>query len=274
MGKDGLFTSVELARVFGISRSKVLRIEEAGLIKPAARKKQGNSRLYDVSTCVFLSRVLIYHDAGYSFHELRDVMGSEDGFNYLLSDMEKKLEDLISRYQILKVVCDGVSSSEVKTVHRGPTYCNVIRHEERFDPGRIPEYMREALSDTISRGYTFKLDAAFFITDIPVDCMEEGGAEGFDVCVPVSEDTADDDTILMPAFDCRCVYAYSESREFGDVNSMLASVLSDRELFREDDRFRMDIISIATEPLIPMGDRWLYRIHVPEHDDGGSDAAE
>ena len=264
MGKNNLFTSVELAKLFGISRSKVLRIEDAGLLEPAGRGGRGNSRLYDAAGIISLAKILNIHDLGYTFADTSEIVLSEGGLDRVVRDLEDQLDQLISAYNAVKIMAGGINPGSARWTYSGPSRCHVKEYCEKFDPYSIPEYIIDTITEAASSGYALDRGHKIFISGIPVDyALAADTDHGFKVNVPILPDTDDEMSVIVPELRDRCLYAYSEDPDITEITGLLENLISDREQFKSGSTFRLDVLSFVYCTFFPGSDKWVYRVHIP-----------
>ena len=69
-GKEELYSSGEVQKMFGITRKTLFYYDKRGLLKPAARKGSQEHKLYSQDDLNRLSQILHYKEAGLHISEI------------------------------------------------------------------------------------------------------------------------------------------------------------------------------------------------------------
>ncbi len=254
MKKYPLFTSQQLASATGTSRSKILRIEDTGLIAPDNRDGSAYARHYDIYTAVKLFGILNYHNLGFTRKQTVKHFDENEDYSEAIAVLENKI----------KVMNDVLYSLKIRT---GKEMHNVIREESDIDSyyyikqaggsnlGEIWDDILTVLSEAMLHGYEIRYER-------PISVKAEFSSSNkcrYFVCIPIADNSADGDTVLFEASDKVFMTWFGSFNEPGKAFGELKKYASDRNL-KYDNSLTVDILTMPYEKEKFDSDELVYKI--------------
>ncbi len=254
MKKYPLFTSQQLASATGTSRSKILRIEEAGLIAPDNRDGSAYARHYDIYTAVKLFSILNYHNLGFTKKQTVKHFDENEDYSEAIAVLENKI----------KVMNDILYSLKIRT---GKEMHNVIREESDIasyyyvkqvgcdNIGEIWSDILTVLSEAMLHGYEIRYER-------PVSIKAEFDSKGkcrYFVCIPIADGSADKDTILFEASDKVFITWFGSFNEPEKVFAELKKYAADRKL-KYENSLTVDVLTMPFDKEKFNSDELVFKI--------------
>ncbi len=255
------FTSEELARALGVSRSKVLRVEDTGLISPASRGGRANSRHYDAKAALKLKRFLLYQGLGYTSDQAIRYFNGDVDFEDAIAELEDRIHALTVALNAMKLRTDSTQHLIVQELTTVPCYYYTKEVRLAMSAQEAMDSILDATAEAIRKGCTLR-------PELPITCINiaPGSYETVRprLCIPIVSAVKDDHVIFLPREEKRCVHWYGVSSEENYISEYL-KLLKDRGIGIGDDfRIRSEILSYPLDLNLPRRDSWVLRFYLPD----------
>ena len=205
------YTTNQLAKACGISRSTVLRLEKRGLIMPHERQNSTTSRAYDISDVYKTSILISLQNAGFDNDVISDFLEKGSDYSILKNTLTAKIKEL----EFLLNTCNELMDTSTH-MHVGYGISrNYIAYALpvilKLDDRDNMNYIAPAIDQAIRKGFQLSyLNPPSII--LPENCdvlMESEGTTPAIICVPIEKDA-------LPASEKRKVILLSDADTLPD----------------------------------------------------------
>ena len=261
--QEPTFTSEQLARAFGVSRSKILRVEAAGLIYPKERGGRANSRRFDAGTALKLAKIFHYHDIGYTKEQTVLYFNGAEDIHEIIQDVENKIHELTNVLNSLKNRTDITQHMIVQETTSVSSYYYCKKVELPHSAAEALELIKETVSETIQHGYTLRYELPITLIGLSLTEIRKGTAESPYLCIPIINEVHGESILYLPREERRCVHWFGASSTQYFITEYL-DILNRQGVNYEDDTvLRCDLLSYPLDPKLPKDDSWVVRFYLP-----------
>ncbi len=255
------FTSEELAHAFGISRSKVLRIESTGLISPVSRGGRANSRHFDAKAAMKLKRFLLFQGLGYTSEQAIRYFNGDVDFEDAIEDLEDRIHALTVALNAMKLRTDTTQHLIIQELTTVPCYYYAKEVHLAMTAQEAMDSILEATAEAIQKGYTLR-------PELPITCINIAPMALKTIrpllCIPIANEVKDDQVIFLPREKKKCVHWYGISSEENYISEYLKLLVTRGIGFDETNRIRSEILSYPLDLNLPRRDSWVLRFYLPD----------
>lgn len=187
MDKKVYVTVGQLVNSCGLSRSTILRMEDAGLLEPAARG-DGSFRYYDAENILRIMHVYNLHKLGLTRREIRAMIEDPGNYTSAIRKLEEQRERLDRVIQGLKkrTLQDNTMKTEL-TVYP-PMPCFIRSFDARGDRYNFNPNILQTLADAVRAGCVLDNENSPFLRVRRPDLAAgeyQPGIYRYYVCIPL-----------------------------------------------------------------------------------------
>ena len=261
--EETTFTSEQIAHAFGVSRSKILRVEDAGLIYPKERSGRANSRHYDAGTVLKLEKNFHYHDLGYTIDDTIRYFNGEGDYQEIIRDVENRIHELTNVLTSLKNRTDATQHMVVQTTTSVASYYYCEKVEFPHSADKALEIMKNVISSAIRRGYTLRYELPITLTGLSFSAIEKDISHRPYLCVPITNEAQGDHILYLPREERQCVHWIDASSNRYFLTEYLQILKEIDADYDDETLFRCDLLSYPLNPKLPKNDSWVVRFYLP-----------
>ena len=215
--REQLYQISEVAKVCGVSRSTIMRMEEKGLITPYYVSKDSGRRYYDCYDVAKINHIEHLKDMGLTKEEIYTYYASREGERETLRHLEERLSHLQRSVEELRLRIQRTNALNIQLMDVPAEVC-MIKKGVGLNAADMVETMLEAYHDCLKRGIEFARHSIF--TQLECDDYLRGIVTTtpypYTVCVPINPAKAPEDAVRFPACKALSVIyygAYDRNRE-------------------------------------------------------------
>ena len=261
--EETTFTSEQIAHAFGVSRSKILRVEDAGLIYPKERSGRANSRHYDAGTVLKLAKIFHYHDLGYTIDDTIRYFNGEGDYQEIIRDVENRIHELTNVLTSLKNRTDATQHMVVQTTTSVASYYYCEKVDLPHGGDHALEIVKSVVASAICRGYTLRYELPITLTGLSFSAIKNERSPRPFLCIPIMNEVQGEGILYLPREERQCVHWFDTSSNRYFVTEYL-QVLEENCAGYDDEAFlRCDLLSYPLDPKLPKNDSWVVRFYLP-----------
>lgn len=217
MNTKDLYQVSEVARVCGVSRSTILRLEDKGLITPCYVAPDSGRRYYDIYDVAKINHIEHFKEMGLTVEEIATYYSSQEGELETLHRLEEKLYHFERSVEEMRLRIHRSEEMKVQFLSMSEEIC-LVKRGVGFRVDTFHETMKAAYRECVDRKIVFKRRPIFteFECEDYLHGIVPSAPFAYTVCIPVKADKAPPDAVTYPA--CRAlsvVYygAYDRDKE-------------------------------------------------------------
>ena len=226
---DNLFQITETAKVCGISRSTLMRLEEKQLIKPAYVSKESGRRYYDNYNIARILEIQKFKSMGLSNEDIISFYKSGGDISKILLPLEEKLFNLKRSIDELSIRSHKESKTVIEIITLPKVICMV---KKAFGKTTKDKY------DAMYSFYTECVRNGYLLSDEPLFDIHERNdflngyisddSYPFYVCVPVKKET--NNSVVIPSCKALSVLYYGDYENSENCLLIINEELKKRKL--------------------------------------------
>lgn len=196
----GLFPITQAAKVCGLSRSTLLRLEERGLLTPAYIAPKSGRRYYDNHNITRILQIQKFQWMGFGTEEITSYFAEGGKADGLLAILEKKLSVLQQQVTEMRMRANNLSSRTVQIIQLPEMVC-CLRGYKGFSLQHKYDALYHFFHECVENGCSLSYEPLFFINE-RTDYLEgyiSSTPYDFQACVPVIPEKAPDNAVRLPA---------------------------------------------------------------------------
>lgn len=195
-----LFSITQAAKVCGLSRSTLLRLEERGLLTPAYIAPKSGRRYYDNNNITRILQIQKFQWMGFGTEEITSYFAKGGNADELLAILEQKLSVLQRQVAEMRMRANNLTSRTVQIIQLPEMVCCLRGYK-----GLSLQHKYDALygffHECVENGCALSYEPLFFINE-RTDYLEgyiSSTPYNFQACVPVIPEKAPDNAVRFPA---------------------------------------------------------------------------
>lgn len=226
-----LFPITQAAKVYGISRSTLLRLEERGLLTPAYIAAKSGRRYYDNHNISRILQIQKFQWMGFDTEEIADYYASAGRADNLLARLEKKLSALQESVDEMRLRAHDVPNMSVSLIKVPEMTCCVRRFQGASVQNKS-NAMYAFFHECVERGTALAAEPLFIINERTdyLDGMISSEPFASLACIPVLPEQAPEDAVRIPACTALSLLFYGDLRNINDAHLYLGRQVRERGL--------------------------------------------
>lgn len=226
-----LFSVAQAAKAAGISRSTLLRLEERGLLRPAAVTEGSGRRLYDTHNIARVVQIKGLLEMGFSYQEAAQYYASQGDARELLASLEARLDLLRQQVEEMRLRARGEKQLSVELVQQPRLVC-CARRGHGSSPRARYESMYAFYGDCVAKGRRLAPQPLFTVTEseAPFEGQLPAADASFLVCVPVLPRGDEEDLLVLEPCTALSVLYYGDYSGINEAWALLAQEAKRRGL--------------------------------------------
>lgn len=226
-----LFSVKQAAKVCGLSRSTLLRLEERGLLTPAYIAAKSGYRYYDNHNISRIQQIQKFQWMGFDADEIIDYYAGAGKADELLARLEEKLFALQESVNEMRLRAHDVPDMSV-SITKIPEMTCCVRSFQGASIQNKYDAMYAFFHECAERGIALAAEPLFIINE-RTDYLEgKISSTPFDshACVPVLPEQAPEDAVRIPACTALSLLFYGDYRNINDAHLYLGRQVHERGL--------------------------------------------
>lgn len=195
-----LFPITQAAKVCGLSRSTLLRLEERGLLTPAYITPKSGRRYYDNNNITRILQIQKFQWMGFSTEEIISYFSERGNADGLLAILERKLSVLQQQVTEMRMRANVQSSRTIQIIQLPEMVC-CLREYRGFSFQHKYDALYNFFHECVENGCALSYEPLFFVnkrTDYLKGRISHTPYD-FQACVPVIPEKAPDNAVRFPA---------------------------------------------------------------------------
>lgn len=195
-----LFPITQAAKVCGISRSTLLRLEERGLLTPAYIAPKSGRRYYNNFNITRILQIQKFQWMGFSTEEIISYFTGHGKADGLLAILERRLSVLQQQVLEMRMRANDESSRTIQIIKLPEMIC-CLREYKGFSVQHKYDALYNFLHECVENGYALSYEPLFIINK-RTDYLEgyiSSAPYDFQACVPVIPEKAPSNAVRFPA---------------------------------------------------------------------------
>lgn len=226
-----LFPITQAAKVCGLSRSTLLRLEKRGLLTPAYIAEKSGRRYYDNHNISRILQIQKFQWMGFDTDEIIDYYAGAGKANKLLASLEKKLSALQESVNEMRLRAHDVPDMSVSIIKIPEIMCCVRSFQGASIQNKY-DAMYAFFHECVEKGIALAAEPLFIINE-RTDYLEgKISSTPFDshACIPVLPEQAPEDAVRIPACTALSLMFYGDYRNIINAHLYLGKQVRERGL--------------------------------------------
>lgn len=194
--KKDRFSTFQIAKACGISRSSILRLEQEGFISPSFTEPSTGKRFYSFSDVARVIQVMTLRNFGLEKEIIHRFFNKHEDYQICLDVLQERLDNLTRIIRVVKIWQNASEDFHTLRMKVGALRC-YAKKRENGEP--LFEFLASTFEEVIKKGLEINISKTPFLQFFAVP-----GTASYEIyaCIPVLEE-ARNNVIQMPS--CRAI---------------------------------------------------------------------
>ena len=194
--KKDRFSTFQIAKACGISRSSILRLEEEGFISPSFTEPSSGKRYYSFSDVARVIQIMTLRNFGLEKEIIHRFFDGQEDYQICLDVLQERLDNLTRIIRVVKIWQNANEDFHTLRKKIGTLRC-YTKKRENGEP--LFNFLINTFEEVIKKGLEINITKTPFLQFISVP--ETGSYETY-ACIPVLEEIQNN-VIQLPS--CRAI---------------------------------------------------------------------